>query len=687
MNVTDRERDSLRQRFSVATHPYLPVVLCSDGYCLTILRLPSVSCSLPQLVSRLINTGRSLLGLPQVEALTEKLAYGEVEGISQVHHGSVESMFGSSGHCHGTSVTGSGFYAIRVEGSPTACHGEDELKNLHDVGQIGREKLAQSHMLGAWGLLLSAGYRQPGNGVYSCYLSSHIAYQLFSDMDNVKNLVIKTLSQSSLEGSFSQELFSSALSMSFLDQLDQNSNKLVYTLANSYLLHFLSDLLQQHTDFTSKSTHTNLSVEAYAKHVVFGLQQFWMTFQKIAVLVVEIYGLSSRDPQNALCLPLLVLRRICTILSKDLLACNRMLQIMLPSGPDSLGLQGREAGVVQGGVAKHISEASAVLASISDILASYFNKDAKTNLLLTGLSTQKHFPSSNTEGGVGLERVPCLLQKCQLKLALECVYGVIAGNLQSAVRVPACDLSVPGLSVIPSSVLASHLVSLPLLSTTLHLVARFMAALLCNKTAKTVRCPIPAAEYRLPLTRKSIEVACKTVTDALSKQNLTSNWTPTHAVELLLLGSLWYKAARLATKMGDWRKGLILCVLHITLIRRLADYHDHAKTSNAFTTVEDFAHRLAVGKILRKLGLSRDGTVAGDVEEPQHDLPFHSGILPVCDSGGLGGVCPQVCFHIHQRLWTTVARLPVRVPEDFSLPLAPLSITSPSTDTKVYTSS
>ena len=34
------ERDPLSQRFSVSVHPYLPVILSSDGYLVTLMQLP-----------------------------------------------------------------------------------------------------------------------------------------------------------------------------------------------------------------------------------------------------------------------------------------------------------------------------------------------------------------------------------------------------------------------------------------------------------------------------------------------------------------------------------------------------------------------------------------------------------------------------------------------------------------------
>ena len=37
------EKDPLSQRFSVAVHPHLPVILSSDGYLVTVMQLPPVA--------------------------------------------------------------------------------------------------------------------------------------------------------------------------------------------------------------------------------------------------------------------------------------------------------------------------------------------------------------------------------------------------------------------------------------------------------------------------------------------------------------------------------------------------------------------------------------------------------------------------------------------------------------------
>lgn len=51
----------MRQRFSISTHPFSPMLICSDGYCFTILRLTAPP--LPTIVAALTNSARSTLGL------------------------------------------------------------------------------------------------------------------------------------------------------------------------------------------------------------------------------------------------------------------------------------------------------------------------------------------------------------------------------------------------------------------------------------------------------------------------------------------------------------------------------------------------------------------------------------------------------------------------------------------------
>ena len=679
MSVTDHagyedsERDPLQQRFSLVTHSHLPLLLCSDGYCLTVLRLP---CSLPHLVLSLLNTGRSLLGLSPVVAGNNNENCSGVENESLLQCKPVPEqtkMRGTEGpltHCQRSGLLLS--YMDPGECDSTAL---GNVNPLEQTSEAGGKKLARVHLLSAWGLLLSAGSFQPGNGVYPMYQTSQSVKRLSSGIHVVKRCIMQTMTTVP-DHRTQQRLLGSALSMSFLDQLGQHCHKLVYSLANSVILTMLSGVVEKHIVFTSSSTHTVASVEMYAEGIASSLQQVWKTIQKVSLLVAEIYSLSHNDIQKVFSLPLLALRRICSILSSDLLACNRLAETMLPLGPGSLGLQGREAGLLQGSIATYISEASAVLASISDALVSH---DADTDFVLTGCTTNEPLPSLYVEDGVDIERVPHLLQNCNLRQALECVYSFTCGDSGS---VPACELSVPGVSIVPCLILADQLVSHPFLITMLRVVAKFMAAFFSTNTAK---CPLLVVKGCPTMARKRIEVANTTVTTAITKQNLSSNWTPTHAVELLLLGGLWYEAARFTAKTGDWKRGLALCALYITLSRTLEQ--SKSNVTGTVVQVEKLARKLAMGRILRELSLSRGRSVgAGPVDQPQPNLHLISGILSVCERGGVSGVCPQVSLLVHHRLWTAVDSLPVRVFEEFQLPSPPLYSCSPSTDVRVHAS-
>ena len=54
------ERDSYKQKFSVATHPALPMILCSDGYLLTVMKLEETYC-LTSLVISLVKACKTKL--------------------------------------------------------------------------------------------------------------------------------------------------------------------------------------------------------------------------------------------------------------------------------------------------------------------------------------------------------------------------------------------------------------------------------------------------------------------------------------------------------------------------------------------------------------------------------------------------------------------------------------------------
>ena len=661
------------QRFSLVTHPCLPALLCSDGYFLTILRLSSVCLSLDHLATGLANTGVRLLAY-------SKTVDDETKGcfVQNVVHelGNLDSTEGLvTTSCHGLDLRnvstekGGSSYAFRAESKKL-----DRLHDMKSMSDCERNEIAHSHLLSAWGLLLSASSFQLGNGLYPHQLSSNTFGNLSSDMTEVKNRVITAIASTSAG---KQGLFLSALSMSFLDQLDQKSHKLVYALTNCHLLSLLSCFLQKHMEFASCVTKTIFAVETYAKHIPPSVKQFLKMFQKVTKMVAEIYSLSHADTAKVFSLPLQFLRRICSVLSRDLLDCNGLVLSMLPSNTDSLGLQSREAKLMQGRVAEYLNKASGSVANTINVLTQYCSN---TQLLLRGCATRE---DAYSQSSTALERLPHFLQKCLLQQALQCVYGLIAEHADTTSLT--CHLSVPGVSLVPSSVLAQRLVSYPLLSGMLQLLAKFMAAFFCNESTKSVSCSVPRMlidTSRVSVSRKSIEVAYRTVEDSISKQNLSDHWTPTHVVELFLLCGLWGEAAKLAVRIGDWKKGLSLAALYPIVHRSLPDHEGYCDSYETVVQIEKYAHRMALGKIVRELGLSRSRSPLTE-QRPDPDLHFLSDLIMVCETGGMSDIFPQVSLLIHQRLWAEVATLPVRVPDEIPLPATPLYCTTALADTQV----
>lgn len=715
LNITDHEtsesseRDTLRQRFSVASHPYLPVVLCSDGYCVTIFKLHPAHCTLPRIVCSLANTCRSILGLREIRSLSKtqtrdnsdecveesnSLVLGESKQILSCE---LERLGGcEDGFTASLTLPSSGYFPA-VEAGRVCFAGMDDshcLSHTQDLGQVSGEErghLARAHLLAAWGMLLSASSFQPGNGIYRSHLSANKAKSLSTGMHIANNVTITALATFPCfvltpDGSRNNQEYciASALSLASLDQFDQRCHKIVCKLANTYLMSLLSRLLQEHKRFTSSSNYTLLSMDSYAKFITSSLRHFWKAFQRIVMLVTGLY--STYDSQRIFSLPLLVLKRISNIFSKDLLACNKLAEKMLTSERVSPGMQDGEVTFLHRSVARHIGEAAAILDGISNTLVTHFSHDLSTMAVPTGPNTERNAASDAHNVDLahrGADHaLPHLLQTCQLKQALELVYSLIA---QRGDCVSACRISVPGTNLVPPAILAGIYVTHPHLNIMLLTLARCIDAFFSSKKTGAVRFVIPDLPNTSPLkgqiSWRHLELESKSITLSVHDQCLSNNWTPTHAVELYLLSGQWYEAAKLSVKMGDWKKGLILCV--VCIMCRMEPQSKNSSVTSESVRVERFAQWLAQGKILRALGLSTQKEVP---EQVLPDLPYISSILSVCSHGKLNSIGPEVSCLALCRMWRAVGGLPVRVPECIHLPAPPLYYLQPAmSEVRMYT--
>lgn len=408
LNITDHEtsesseRDPLRQKFSVACHPHLPVMLCSDGYCLTVLKLPSDQYTLPRLVCSLANTYRTILGLPTIESTQthdrgehmEKSASMGVQKSKKVLSQELDRVHDSE-----DGFTTSVPAVVTDREYLDHRHNLSHTQNLSQVSGAESQQLANTHLLAAWGLLMSADVFQPGNGMYPGPLSANKVKTLSVELNIARNVTITTLvafprSPSRHDGR--RECIKSALSMVYLDQLDQKHHKMVYKLTNAHLMSLLSQLLLEHRKFAASSNHTLQSMETYAKFITSSLQHFWKVFQNVVMLVTDLYCHSSSDSQQVFRTPLLVLKRISNVVSHDLLTCNKMAEKMLTSSLGSGGLQEREMSFLYGNTTRHINEAETILDQIGVSLTAYFNHNLSTTAVLTGLNRGMNAPSGSS---------------------------------------------------------------------------------------------------------------------------------------------------------------------------------------------------------------------------------------------------------------------------------------------------
>ena len=710
LSVTDHEtsqsseRDALRQRFSVTTHPHLPLVLCSDGYCLTVLSLQPAYRSLPQLVLGLVKSCRDLLHLPELQL------HLHTDGIAQHSHTTPDETQERElnrkqdmcmhvteeerGEFTSTLPGPSAEFLPAIETGQVHFAGMDGLNITHSVCQgdpEGEYELAKAYISAAWGLLLSADKFEPGNGLYPCHPCGTEATIVSTMMNAAENLTIISLASlptlpSSAEVNSNQlSCITLALSLAGLDQTKQGHCKLVHALANCTLMTVIAKLHQAHRGFALCDSHTARSMEVYVQTVAKNLQLFWKILFKIVVFISGLYDQVHNNPLKPFSIPLLFLEGVCTFLKSDLHSCRLFARRMAPVRSVSSSMHEREMSFLQQNLMKHVSNTATYLESISTTL-SCFHQEGSLNavaVLAPPPLESESFPESSHMQQNMLSCLLVMLQKCDLKGALEFAHSLMIQSDHGSGEGPSCHVSVPSLILSSPASLAHQSVALTPFSCVLLTLARLIAAFFCSKLPTVVRCRIPfptihPPSHTAPSPSQHLELKHHSITTAIREQGLSEKWTATHAVELYLLSGHWYEAAAFAAKLGDWKKSLLLCVVHLQHGRQLAErYELSSPVIPELSKVQRLAHHIASDKISNALGLSK---LVQSYQPSDHDLPYISSILWVCGCGHVDNIAPELGYLSLCRMWMAVRSLPVRVPQNFYLPAPPLYCPQPTTN-------
>ena len=171
-SLSSSERDVLRQRFSVATHPFYPVLLCSDGYMVSTMSL-SATFSLVTLVNSLVSGSRALAGLsPLIENLDTPSHHSI--GLKSWHHtlshssGLADTMNSSYSSWQPLGAAGTSSGVLHFAGLDEDLDQTSKALLEADV-TTSKARIGQSlsMLLTAWSIFVSDGLNSAGNGVAS----------------------------------------------------------------------------------------------------------------------------------------------------------------------------------------------------------------------------------------------------------------------------------------------------------------------------------------------------------------------------------------------------------------------------------------------------------------------------------------------------------------------------------------
>ena len=289
------EVDVLHQRFSVSAHPLHPVLLCSDGYSFTILRLLT-RVPLSQLAAGLVLDSRKKLNLSpsSVRPIHDKESSfalksslnlgGDVHDFAATLTTDLDAtcLDDTLGSTLLSSVAGRDGLFGSLEAGAVQFAGMDsdlELTQSFRTTASNVKKrsidVAMLQLRAALGQLLSCGKLEPGNGIYPQLrpLKHSEVEKIQIDIQQAHRLLVSTfltLMETSIVASQTEnlvssgganasghletlfhELFGDILGLAPLDSFNQSHLELVTALINGGLLIMLRSSMQKHKEFAS----------------------------------------------------------------------------------------------------------------------------------------------------------------------------------------------------------------------------------------------------------------------------------------------------------------------------------------------------------------------------------------------------------------------------------------------------
>ena len=653
----------------MATHPNLPIVLCSDGYSLTVLKLPTLS--LPSLLSNIVFDARKLLGLQSIAPSTSS-AFVHSDSTKQTESIDVAASFSEStgmGDTFANSVDTSA-----IGGYMPALTGVD-IGGIHFAGlgstlefpaPVGSPDLhfedAVANLLCAWGLVLTC--------VPTVITSNSSSLQSSqTDMTNATILLIRSILDVLQIQNDAVVFIDVLFSLLPFDSIAQSHLSTTATLANGILVARLTRFYN--TLLPLKQENKMID---YVNIMDNNISEISDLLDSLTAIIENTYSLRPiNDGSNCFYSPNFLGNRSRNHLASAIISalaptCFWLLKVSQRFHQDVNTCEQIVKKQITSAVAENrfqATEMSVLYNKLSECLNSALVTIQYVNTQIRWISsTQTQIGNPITSNFPKKRRKVCVLisklERYDIQGALLYVHSLV--NYSEAVE--------------------SELVPFKLskrVKRVILVLCKIMTSFFCEGAPFIL---IPSYEAILCRTKLSI---------AVQNDPVMKFWTVDHTLELLIISQFWIEACSFLQKVGDWKKAFLLAtviVRHSRLMRlKKIEYAE----------LKMLSHQLAVENVLHMIGFQFQFSTAAPSNLRLSCLPglndshlqqtsiisFVSDCLRVCAYAKLDGLLLTLVSSLVSEMTHCCKALPLEAPSAIYLPAPPLFCPQPAVPTEV----
>lgn len=683
----------------MATHPHLPVCLCSDGYSFTVFKIPTFS--LPSLLSNLICFARNSVGLPLLSSCAEKAVNACLDpALLKYEHLTLRNVAASFSEDKELNDTLASTYSIGsslAAGYMPALSGVEEgglqfaglgstleFSTSASASDIQLED-AVAYLVCAWGLVLTCGLSMPGDGISKVTIpsdSNQRNVQLNqAEMSNSTMIlatsvldVFKMLHEKkevALEIANVKTFVNMFFSILPINSIAQSHLGTAAALANGLLVIKLTKL---HQSFLPPAHVDGMEMQCfldYVNSVSTDMSEISDLLDSMTTVIEHTYGLGPVN--NTFYAPCFLKNRVENQLTSTMSALSPAFSLFLQVSQRFH----RDISTREEVVKKHIASTVAD-GQLQDRKMSLLYRDlleCLSNALVTiqyantqirwisSTQVEKCDPiTSNLPKQRKLKKLISMLEQYDLQGAFEYVHSLMGYK-----------------QVVTSYFIPSRL--LKRVKSVVLVLCQVMTLYFCDK-APFITLSSSHVPHNLTLSRKKL-------LKAVQNESLSQFWTVDHTLELLVASQHWSDACSFLQKIRDWKKTFLLAtvVVHHSRLMRLC--------TTEYIELKELSYQLIMEKILYSIGLTKSlvstATNSSEVSrvsclsglsdshlQQQNVIKFVSDCLTVCAHAKLDSVLLTSVCSVVAELTQCSRKLSLEVPSAIYLPAPPLFCPQPA---------